>query len=267
MTNETNTVLNNTDTSETTAGKTSAKKIIGKVFTYIGIGICALLAVILIWLCIDKFILKSPVPSIGKFSMMRVATGSMQGTIDQGDFVIVKKTGDYKTGDIITFFPTGATTPTTHRIINIDDEGKFVTKGDAQSAIDREHISTSQIHGEVVGRIRTAVFMVWFKDMGWIYFLAAILIIGMGLLLLKYDAAMKKQAEQTRELEERLAKADAKAAADAQEAVKQDESVAQDVQMQSEPEPQKEQEVQANEDNGAEEPQTQQTEEAQDTDA
>lgn len=175
--------------------KKSAGKIVGKIFSYIGIGICVLLVVLIIWLGIDKFILKSPVPSVFGYSSLRVATGSMTGTIDQGSFVVIKDTGDYEVNDIITFFPKGDTIPTTHRIIGIDEEGKFITKGDnPNNSVDREHISNEQIVGEYVFHVDMGLFFGWIFEMGWIYILAAILIIGMGVMLLKYDKMAQDQA-------------------------------------------------------------------------
>ena len=175
--------------------KKNIGKIIGKVFSGIGIAICVLLVVLIIWLGVDKFILKSPVPSVFGYSSLRVATGSMTGTIDQGSFVLIKNTGDYEVNDIITFFPTGDTTPTTHRIIGVDEEGKFITKGDnPANSVDKEHIRVDQIVGEYVTHLDAGPFIGWMFEMGWIYLVAAALIIAMGIVLIKYDQ-MSQQAQ------------------------------------------------------------------------
>ena len=50
------------------------------------------------------------------------------------------------------------------------------------------------ILGEVVSIFRPALLGGWFLEMGWMYILAIILIIAMGVMLLKFDA--NDQAEQ-----------------------------------------------------------------------
>ena len=92
------------------------KSMVKKVFGWIGTGFLTLLVVIASWLCFDKFILKHQVPSIFGYSSLMVATGSMSGTIEEGDLIIIRDTDDYKIGDIVTFFQDGDDIPTTHRI-------------------------------------------------------------------------------------------------------------------------------------------------------
>ena len=55
------------------------------------------------WLFVDKFICKSPVPSFLGYSSLTIETGSMSGTMEIGDMIIIKNTGDYKIGDIFVF--------------------------------------------------------------------------------------------------------------------------------------------------------------------
>ena len=90
------------------------KSLVKKIFSWIGTGFLTLLVVIASWLCFDKFVLGHQVPSIFGYSSLMVATGSMSGTIEEGDLIIIKDTGDYKIGDIVTFFQDGDTIPTTH---------------------------------------------------------------------------------------------------------------------------------------------------------
>lgn len=109
-----------------------AKKIIWWIF----IVAFAFVAVVASWLCIDKFIRKSPVPTFCGYALLTIETGSMSGTFEIGDMILIKDTNDYKIGDIITFLPEGDTIPTTHRIINYGEDGTFVTKGDANNTKD-----------------------------------------------------------------------------------------------------------------------------------
>ena len=60
--------------------------------------IAGLFAVFAGTLAYDKFIRKSPAPSFFGYSVLVIATGSMSGSIEAGDVVVVKDTGDYETG-------------------------------------------------------------------------------------------------------------------------------------------------------------------------
>lgn len=183
--------------------KTKAKKtpwqIIKKVCSSILLIICALLLVVAGWLCIDKFVLKSPVPSFCGFSSLTVTTGSMSGSIEIGDIIVIQKTNDYEIGDVITFLPEGFTTPTTHRIINYGEaEGTYVTKGDANNAEDTEDVTEDQIFGEMVLHLPIlGMFVGWVKDGGGlIYVIAVILILGIGSYMLNNEKKMALLREQ-----------------------------------------------------------------------
>ena len=89
---------------------------------------------------------KNKVPNIMGYSLLRVSTGSMSGTLEIGDVILVKKTdaSQIKEGDIITFYssdPQLDHMPNTHRVIGIsqDSEGRFVykTKGDDSDLEDK----------------------------------------------------------------------------------------------------------------------------------
>ena len=167
--------------------KKDIKKIVNKVFTGIMIGITAVLVFVVGWLCVDKYICKATVPSFMGYSSLTVATGSMSGTIEQGDFIIVKKTNDYKIGDIITYAHPGEKIPTTHRIIQITPEGKYITKGDANNAEDKLFVSKEEIVGEVVSVWHYfGVFVGWLLNGGgFVYIIAVLLIVALAIYLFK----------------------------------------------------------------------------------
>ena len=174
------------------------KSMVKKVFGWIGTGFLTLLVVIASWLCFDKFVLKHQVPSIFGYSSLMVATGSMSGTIEEGDLIIIKDTGDYKIGDIVTFFQDGDDIPTTHRIYNIDDEGKWVTRGDANNSYDKRSITSDEIIGEVVLVIP---YVGTFIDCaveggGLIYIIGIFLILGLGIYIIK-GADDEEEEEET----------------------------------------------------------------------
>ena len=165
------------------------KSMVKKVFGWIGTGFLTLLVVMASWLCFDKFVLKHRVPSIFGYSSLMVATGSMSGTIEEGDLIIIRDTDDYKIGDIVTFFQDGDDIPTTHRIYNIDENGNWKTRGDANNSYDKRSITSDEIIGEVVLVIPyVGTFIDWaVEGGGLIYIVGIFLILGLGIYIIKGD--------------------------------------------------------------------------------
>ena len=165
-------------------------KIIKLIFSGIGLAILSFLIVLVGWLTIDKYIVKSPVPSFAGYSHLIVTTGSMSGTIEEGDLIIIKKTNDYKGTEIVTYIREGEKIPTTHRILFVyetEDGIYYETKGDANPSSDIELVHESDVCGEVVLVIEDfGIFLSWIKDGGGlIYLLAIIAIIATGVYVIK----------------------------------------------------------------------------------
>jgi signal peptidase len=80
------------------------------------------------------------------YSIFEVQTGSMEETINAGDWIIVKLTQKVKLDDIVTYRLDKEYI--THRIIEVYN-GTYITKGDANNAKD-DPIDQSQIVGKVV---------------------------------------------------------------------------------------------------------------------
>ena len=182
-------VVENNENQENVETKSSkAKSIIGKVFAGIGAAILTFLIVVVGWLGIQKFILHEPVPSFAGYSHLIVTTGSMESEISAGDLIIIKDTGNYKNGDIITFLHEGETTPTTHRIIYTYGD-VYVTKGDANNTTDIRSVHISEVKGEVVSIIpNLGLFLEWIKSGGGlIYVVGVILIIAAGVYVIKKE--------------------------------------------------------------------------------
>ena len=161
--------------------KKKAFIVIKRVIWGIVIAVFYLLCALTIWLAVDKFVLKSPVPSVFGYSALTVKTGSMSGTIEIGDLIIIKDTGDYEIGDIVTFLQKGDSTPTTHRIIDSREDGSFITKGDANNVQDALPVSKDNIFGEVVKVLpEVGLFAERVQSEGWIYIVALLVILGGG---------------------------------------------------------------------------------------
>jgi signal peptidase I len=151
-----------------------------------------LVAVIALWLTVERFVLKSPVPSVLGYATLTVETGSMAGSgdtsVNPGDMILIKRQKEYKTGDVITYLHKGDRIPTTHRIILTYEDGTFQTKGDANNAADPEAVTNDIIIGKVIRKFEGAgVFATWVRTEGWMYMMACFAILGLGLFILSSD--------------------------------------------------------------------------------
>lgn len=100
---------------------------------------------------------------LGKGSVPKafiVQSGSMEPSIKTGSLVFSIPQKNYRVGEVVTFHPGGsmqALSPTgskknlvTHRIVEVSEEGEYVTKGDANEEADTQTISASQIVGRTM---------------------------------------------------------------------------------------------------------------------
>ena len=138
----------------------SQKKEASKILKVISACICVFLALILV--CNLTIIIKGTInpdtpPGVGGFTSMIVMSGSMSGTaedhIEVGDMIIAKKVNPdtLKVGDIVTFME--GKTAVTHRIVEINEDGTFTTKGDANNAEDQNPVAKDKIIGKYLFRI------------------------------------------------------------------------------------------------------------------
>ena len=107
-------------------------------------------------------------PSVFGVTSMIVLTGSMSGDapdhIEAGDMIVTKAVDPttLKVGDVITYMENGKTT-VTHRIIGINEDGTFKTKGDANNTEDKMAVPEDELVGIYKSRIpgagNVAMFM------------------------------------------------------------------------------------------------------------
>ena len=97
-----------------------------------------------------------------------VMSGSMEPTISTGDIVVNRQIAstDAKIGDVVTFSdPEGSGKLITHRVTSIGRDGKelrFVTKGDANSGVERWSIRAGDRIGRVVYKLpRLGYALAW----------------------------------------------------------------------------------------------------------
>ncbi len=86
--------------------------------------------------------------------VVAVESNSMVPAFSRGDilFLAGKNASELKVGDIIVYSPEGQSVPIVHRIISVNPDGSFQTKGDAnagQLAFEK-HVAPSEINGVVV---------------------------------------------------------------------------------------------------------------------
>lgn len=132
-----------------------------KAFSVISIIICIILSIMLIsniTVIVKGTINPETPPSVMGITSMIVMSGSMSGDapdhIEVGDLIFTKTvdTNTLKVGDIITFMENGRTT-ITHRIIGINEDGTFKTKGDANNAEDFLPVEQKNVIGKYMFRI------------------------------------------------------------------------------------------------------------------
>ena len=132
--------------------------------------IIGIITLILIIFCTYVLVNTSKGKTVNIFgkSVLKVVTGSMEPSIHTGDYIIIEKTpvSELKTGDIISFYSEEEDIKgklVTHRIISINEDGSFVTKGDANDEADSLSIREDQIAGKYTGKTR---FFIWLGSFG-----------------------------------------------------------------------------------------------------
>lgn len=105
-----------------------------------------LLILLLLSTLFSSFVLKAKYVNLGGYTFFVVATGSMTGTIDVNDMVIVKITNEVGVNDIVTYYKDGYFV--THRVVSTSDD-QLITKGDVNNTAD-EPITKGDLVGKVV---------------------------------------------------------------------------------------------------------------------
>lgn len=99
------------------------------------------------WYFIAVRTLKNKNPTLFGYSTAIVVSGSMTGTINVNDMIIIHHKDSYSCGDIITYQNEGSLV--THRIEEITDAG-YITKGDSNNTPDKDPVTEDKIVGSVI---------------------------------------------------------------------------------------------------------------------
>lgn len=101
-------------------------------------------------------------------SVLVVVTGSMEPSIHVGDYIFIERVSasELKEGDIIAFYSEAADISgmlVTHRITALNEDGTFVTRGDANPVEDSVSVRPERIVGRYIGKAR---FFHWASSFG-----------------------------------------------------------------------------------------------------
>ncbi len=114
-------------------------------------------------------------------SVLRVVTGSMEPSIREGDYILIRKTdtSELKEGDIICFRSEEDEIKgmlNTHRILSVTESG-FVTKGDANKYPDERAVSPEAVVGKYEGKIGFLRWISSFASAEKLIFVAVVLLL------------------------------------------------------------------------------------------
>ena len=121
------------------------KKLVRALFNIIVIAVVVLTAIIG-YNFFQISILDKQYSNLFGYTFFEVTTGSMAGTIEINDVILVKITKDVKKDDIISYISDNEII--THRIVK-EENSKIYTKGDANNGIDKP-IKSTDIIGKVI---------------------------------------------------------------------------------------------------------------------
>ncbi len=126
-------------------------KIVINVFKYILFFLLLVIIFIGGYNIVVKLVFKNPQPKLFGYSTAVVLSDSMKPEFVEGDLLIFKKQNKYAVNDIIIFNDDGYLT--THRIVDILEDGRFVTRGDANNTNDTNPVAISDVHGKMIKRV------------------------------------------------------------------------------------------------------------------
>ena len=120
--------------------------------------VCIILIAILLFNVIGAK-MQGKVPEIFGYSIIRIISGSMEDTIPQDSYILLKSVdpAEIKKGDIICFYSMDAVIkglPNTHRVVEdpiVTESGfEYVTRGDANLANDKINATSEYLVGKYV---------------------------------------------------------------------------------------------------------------------
>jgi len=123
------------------------------------IAVVAVLSVYNVYMLVQRYAYGNGMPKVFGVATAIVVSGSMEPEIKINDLVIVKEQDSYEVRDVVTYRDSTGDY-VTHRVVRViqtEDGKRYVTQGDANSAIDSEEgVPQSAVVGKVVRVARGA---------------------------------------------------------------------------------------------------------------
>ena len=167
--------------------------------------ILAVLTVLVVYIMV--FNMRGKAATVFGTSVLKVVTGSMEPSIHSGDYIMVSS--DYiklNEGDIICFYSEDSAIYgmlNTHRIVRINDDGSYVTKGDANIAEDPVAVTEDAIIGKYIGKVRFLRWINSFASVKKLIFAAVVIVMtAMALYEVRTIAKVTMECKQQKESRE-----------------------------------------------------------------
>lgn len=178
-------------------------KVLSVIFTII------MLSALVVLMCMGWLNISGKSFHIFGYALLRVQTGSMAPTYEEGDFLISKEInpGLLRKGDIITFYSSDPRIEgmlNTHRIVDIERQNGirvFTTKGDAAENADSYKVTEDKIFGITTGRVSFLKWLAKLLSIPWVF--AAIVFFPLLLMIIseaRIIARAVKRAKINRQL-------------------------------------------------------------------
>lgn len=107
--------------------------------------------ILVIVLLLAVFVIFANTEVVSGYSMYVVESGSMEPAIKTGSVIFVGESDEYEVDDVVTVQPAEQPAESyTHRIKEVNDDGEYVTKGDANDSEDATPVAKDQIIGKVL---------------------------------------------------------------------------------------------------------------------
>lgn len=130
--------------------KVKIKKIIITFFTFVFMGLTLLVSISIIMAKVNN-----DVPNIFNRSLFMIVSSSMEQELSKGDIILIERVEpkDIKENDVITFvMKTGnVKIVNTHRVIKVNDDDTFTTRGDNAPSYIQETVSYKDYIGRYTG--------------------------------------------------------------------------------------------------------------------
>lgn len=125
-----------------------------------------IIGVLVLVIVAAPFVAHAVPQTVGADHSYVVVSGSMEPAIDAASVVWVKDapTSSIEEGDVITFRNRDSGPPTTHRVVEVYGDGRFITKGDANAAPDGDPVEPGRVLGEVAFSIPLIGYFVLFAQ-------------------------------------------------------------------------------------------------------